>query len=144
MYAQRDLGYLREWVACDFGDVEETFEIAVLPQIPKIISQGISAEQEAAATEAVAGFVKAFSSGLYGNFKAFRMPAKYSLSQSNLATLSKLLLKGIPTNTMTFAPLSPPEWTVLGNRRGIPSTVIKPSFQKHEVRPENIVATIHR
>lgn len=67
----RELGYLREWMDCDFVDVDKTFESKVLPQIPKTISPGISPEQEAAATEAVASFVKAFSSGRYEDFQAF-------------------------------------------------------------------------
>ena len=31
----RELGYLKEWVDCDFVNVDETFESAALPQIPK-------------------------------------------------------------------------------------------------------------
>ena len=41
-------------------------------------------------------------------------------------------------------PLSPLKWTVLGNHRDIPSTTVKLPFKRHEVRSENIVATIHR
>ena len=51
-------------MACDFVDVDETFESKILPQIPKTVSPDISPEQEAAATEAVAGFVKAFSKAI--------------------------------------------------------------------------------
>ena len=65
---------------CGFVDIDETFKSKVLPQISKTVSLGISTEQESAAIETVAGFIKVFSSGRYEDFKAFQMPAKYPLS----------------------------------------------------------------
>ena len=143
----RELGYLREWVACDFVDVDETFESKVLPQIPKTISPGIRAEQEAAATEAVAGFVKAFSSGRYEDFKAFRMPAKYSISQSNLAFRAKLIQKASQNKALRKSPPAnivtnrnnPPDWAVLGIPKDPP-----PQLPRYENPSEDVVESIYR
>lgn len=85
-------------------DVDETFKSKVLPQISKTVSLGISIEQEAAAIETVAGFVKVFSSGRYKDFKAFRMPAKYSLSRSNLASRVKLREKDSQNKALRKSP----------------------------------------
>jgi len=142
----REEGYLREWVACEFVDIDEAFESEVLPQIPKTVSPGIGAEQEAAAMEAAAGFVRAFSSGRFADFKAFRMPAKYSLSQSNIifyrSVMSKISPKESAEKPALKAPALP-DWAVLGEPRDHPPPLQLP-LNKRELESGNIMATIHK
>ncbi len=111
-------------MACDFVDIDDPFESKVLPQISKTVSAGISIEQEAAATEAVAGFVKAFSNGRYADFKAF------------------LFLSKPAQKPLTMIHPKAPDWAVLDTPWGPLPTL--PPTKEHEVKPENLIATIHR
>lgn len=103
-------------------DVDETFESAVLPQIPKTVSPGISAEQEASATEAVAGFVKAFRQA--GQIPPFSKQFCYSLKTS---------IEKRPDKHNYFCTSLSARVEVLENCQDVSSNIVKSPFKRHEV-----------
>lgn len=91
--------------------------------------------------------MKAFSSGRYEDFKAFRTPAKYSISQSNLAFRAKLIQKASQNKALRKSPPAnivtnrnnPPDWAVLGIPKDPP-----PQLPRSENPSEDVVESIYR